>query len=67
MFIMEDNEVKKTEHQISVAQKLQTAFGASAVNSVSVEMQLAESVSDFLRAMDVGKERVSKCKIAFGD
>ena len=64
---MEDKKVKEMEHQVSVAQKLQTAFGASAVNSVSVEMQLAESVSDFLRAMDVGKECVSKCKIAFGD
>lgn len=49
------------------AKELQKTFGKSAVNTVKVEMQLEESVSMFLSAMDQGQAKVSKCKVAFGD
>ncbi|MFA6714349.1 MAG: hypothetical protein WC082_02615 [Victivallales bacterium] len=52
---------------LSMEKDLQQAFGASAVKKVNIEMQLEESVSQFLSAMNKGKARVPKCKTAFGE
>lgn len=65
---MENKQEEKAEKGFSVEQTLQKTFGADVVNvNVDVESQLSESVSMFLRAMDEGQNRVSQCKIAFGE
>ena len=65
---MNNEHEKESEMANSIEQTLQKTFGASLVDAdVNIEAQLSKSVSDFLRAMDDGKTRVSECKIAFGD
>ena len=65
--MVKGNATKKQMTSLSpTANELRKTFG-SAVTTVDVEMQLQDSVSEFLRAMDRGKKRVSTCKVAFGD
>ena len=65
---MEDKKEENTKKELSVEQALQKAFGNAVVNvSFDEEVQLSESVSMFLRAMDEGKARAAKSKIAFGE